>query len=50
MVVLLGQEPHGVPAEAWDLIDDVVEIPVVRQGASLTTGSPDRGSAGAVSD
>jgi tRNA(Leu) C34 or U34 (ribose-2'-O)-methylase TrmL len=34
-VVLLGHEHHGVPAEAWDLIDDVVEIPMVGRGASL---------------
>ncbi len=34
-VVLLGHEHHVVPAEAWDLIDDVVEIPMVGQGSSL---------------
>ncbi len=34
-VVLLGHEHHGVPEEAWDLIDEVVEIPMVGQGASL---------------
>jgi tRNA (guanosine-2'-O-)-methyltransferase len=34
-VVLLGHEHHGVPAEAWDVIDEVVEIPMVGQGASL---------------
>ena len=34
-VVLLGHEHHGVLAEAWDLIDEVVEIPMVGQGASL---------------
>ena len=34
-VVLLGHEHHGVPAEIWDLIDEVVEIPMVGQGASL---------------
>ncbi|HWI03600.1 MAG TPA: TrmH family RNA methyltransferase [Acidimicrobiales bacterium] len=34
-VVLLGHEHHGVPAEAWDLIDEVVEIPMVGRGASL---------------
>jgi tRNA (guanosine-2'-O-)-methyltransferase len=34
-VVLLGHEHAGVPAEAWDLIDEVVEIPMVGQGASL---------------
>ena len=34
-VVLLGHEHHGVPEEAWDLVDEVVEIPMVGQGASL---------------
>ena len=34
-IVLLGHEHAGVPAEAWDLIDEVVEIPMVGQGASL---------------
>ena len=34
-VVLLGHEHDGVPAEAWDLIDEVVEIPMVGRGASL---------------
>jgi tRNA G18 (ribose-2'-O)-methylase SpoU len=34
-VVLLGHEHEGVPLEVWDLIDEVVEIPMVGQGASL---------------
>ena len=34
-VVLLGHEHRGVPEEAWDLIDEVVEIPMIGQGASL---------------
>jgi tRNA G18 (ribose-2'-O)-methylase SpoU len=34
-VVLLGHEHRGVPEEAWPLIDEVVEIPMVGQGASL---------------
>ncbi len=34
-VVLLGHEHHGVPEEVWDLIDEVVEIPMVGRGASL---------------
>jgi tRNA (guanosine-2'-O-)-methyltransferase len=34
-VVLLGHEHHGVPDEAWDLIDEVVEIPMIGRGASL---------------
>lgn len=34
-VVLLGHERHGIPEEAWPLMDDIVEIPMVGQGASL---------------
>jgi tRNA G18 (ribose-2'-O)-methylase SpoU len=34
-VVLLGHEHWGLPDEAWDLIDDVVEIPMVGRGSSL---------------
>lgn len=34
-VVLLGHEHDGVPDEAWPLVDDVVEIPMVGKGASL---------------
>jgi tRNA (guanosine-2'-O-)-methyltransferase len=34
-VVLLGHERQGVPPEAWPLLDDVVEIPMVGRGASL---------------
>lgn len=34
-VVLLGHERHGIPDEAWPLLDDVVEIPMVGRGASL---------------
>jgi tRNA G18 (ribose-2'-O)-methylase SpoU len=34
-VVLLGHEHRGVPEEAWPLIDDVVEVPMIGQGASL---------------
>lgn len=34
-VVLLGHEHAGVPLDVWDLIDEVVEIPMVGQGASL---------------
>jgi tRNA (guanosine-2'-O-)-methyltransferase len=34
-VVLLGHERNGVPEEAWHLIDEVVEIPMVGKGASL---------------
>src|SRR5688500_12493574 len=34
-IVLLGHEHHGVPADVWPLLDDVVEIPMVGSGASL---------------
>lgn len=34
-IVLLGHEHHGVPDEVWPLLDDVIEIPMVGQGASL---------------
>jgi tRNA G18 (ribose-2'-O)-methylase SpoU len=34
-IVLLGHEHRGVPEEAWPLLDAVVEIPMVGQGASL---------------
>jgi len=34
-IVLLGHEHHGVPDEAWPLIDEVVEIPMIGRGASL---------------
>lgn len=34
-MVLLGHEHAGVPLDVWDLIDEVVEIPMVGQGASL---------------
>ena len=34
-VVVLGHEHEGVPPEAWALLDEVVEIPMVGRGASL---------------
>jgi tRNA (guanosine-2'-O-)-methyltransferase len=34
-VVVLGHEHHGIPEEAWPLLDEVVEIPMVGRGASL---------------
>lgn len=34
-VVLLGHEHHGVPDAVWDLLDEVVEIPMVGAGLSL---------------
>jgi tRNA (guanosine-2'-O-)-methyltransferase len=34
-VVLLGHEHNGVPLDTWPLVDEVVEIPMIGQGASL---------------
>ena len=34
-VVLLGHEHSGIPDEAWDLLDEVVEIPMIGAGSSL---------------
>jgi tRNA (guanosine-2'-O-)-methyltransferase len=34
-VVLLGHEHDGIPEAVWPLLDEVVEIPMVGQGASL---------------
>jgi tRNA (guanosine-2'-O-)-methyltransferase len=34
-VVLLGHEHRDVPDEAWALLDEVVEIPMVWRGASM---------------
>ena len=34
-ILLLGHERQGVPEEVWDLIDEVVEIPMIGEGASL---------------
>jgi len=34
-VVVLGHESTGIPPEAVDLLDDVVEIPMIGTGASL---------------
>jgi tRNA (guanosine-2'-O-)-methyltransferase len=34
-IVLLGHEHGGIPDEAWDLLDEVVEIPMVGIGSSL---------------
>ena len=34
-VMLLGHEHGGVPDEAWELIDDVVQIPMIGRGSSL---------------
>ena len=34
-IILLGHEHYGLPDEAWPLLDEVVEIPMVGRGASL---------------
>jgi tRNA G18 (ribose-2'-O)-methylase SpoU len=34
-IAVLGHEQHGIPAEALDLLETVVEIPMVGMGASL---------------
>jgi tRNA (guanosine-2'-O-)-methyltransferase len=34
-VAVLGHEQSGIPPEALDLLDDVVEIPMIGMGASL---------------
>ncbi|NGN69567.1 RNA methyltransferase [Streptomyces sp. A7024] len=34
-VMVLGHEQYGIPPEALDLLDEVVEIPMVGSGASL---------------
>jgi tRNA (guanosine-2'-O-)-methyltransferase len=34
-VVVLGHEQTGIPPDALDLLDDVVEIPMIGTGASL---------------
>jgi tRNA (guanosine-2'-O-)-methyltransferase len=34
-IVLLGHEHSGLPDEVWELMDGVVEIPMVGMGASL---------------
>ena len=34
-IVVLGHEHHGIPDDAWDLLDTIVEIPMVGVGSSL---------------
>jgi tRNA (guanosine-2'-O-)-methyltransferase len=34
-IIVLGHEQTGIPAEALDLLDVAVEIPMVGSGASL---------------
>jgi len=34
-VVLLGHEHNGVPDDVWDLLDAVIEIPMLGAGLSL---------------
>jgi tRNA (guanosine-2'-O-)-methyltransferase len=38
--VLLGHERNGVPVDCSELIDEVVEIPMVGRGRASTSGSP----------
>jgi tRNA C32,U32 (ribose-2'-O)-methylase TrmJ len=33
--VLLGHERHGVAEDVWQLVDEVVEIPMIGTGSSL---------------
>jgi tRNA (guanosine-2'-O-)-methyltransferase len=35
MIVVWGREHHGIPDDAWDLLDTVVEFPTVGVGPSL---------------
>lgn len=39
-VILLGHERTGVPEEAWTLIDQMVEIPMIGVGSSLNVAVP----------
>ncbi|HZQ86964.1 MAG TPA: TrmH family RNA methyltransferase [Acidimicrobiales bacterium] len=34
-IIALGHEHHGIPDDVWNLLDQVVEIPMVGAGASL---------------
>lgn len=34
-IIVLGHEHWGIPAGAWDLLDTVVEIPMVGHGSTL---------------
>jgi tRNA (guanosine-2'-O-)-methyltransferase len=34
-VVLLGHEHSGIPDEAWEYLDEIIEIPMIGLGASL---------------
>lgn len=34
-IVVLGHEHSGIPDDAWSLLDEVVEIPMVGTGSSL---------------
>jgi tRNA G18 (ribose-2'-O)-methylase SpoU len=38
-VLVLGHEQEGIPPEALDLLDDVVEIPMIGTGASLNVAA-----------
>jgi len=34
-IIVLGHEHHGIPDDVWDLLDDVIEIPMIGAGSSL---------------
>lgn len=34
-ILVLGHERYGIPEDAWDLLDEVIEIPMIGNGSSL---------------
>jgi tRNA (guanosine-2'-O-)-methyltransferase len=34
-IIVLGHEHDGIPDDVWDLLDDVIEIPMIGSGSSL---------------
>jgi tRNA (guanosine-2'-O-)-methyltransferase len=34
-IIVLGHEHDGIPDDTWDLLDQVIEIPMIGSGASL---------------
>jgi tRNA G18 (ribose-2'-O)-methylase SpoU len=41
-IIVLGHDQSGIPPEAMDLVDIVVEIPMVGTSATLNVASPAR--------
>jgi len=41
-IIVLGHNQSGIPPEAMDLVDIVVEIPMVGTSATLNVASPAR--------